>query len=90
MTETERVEQQALAREMEKPLPGQDQKPQSMQASGASSEVIQQYQSLILRLANLRQMDLDLVSKYAQKTEQTPASDELQRNRQIRPQTDQP
>jgi uncharacterized protein involved in exopolysaccharide biosynthesis len=86
--QTERAEQRAVLQEMEKPVPGQDKKLEEV-ASFSNSEVLQQYQTIIARLANLRQTDLELVSRYAQKTDQPEALDELRRTRQIRPQSDQ-
>ena len=85
--EAEEAEQQAMVREMEKPLQGRNVKPQDA-APGVNGEIIQQYQSIIARLAALRQLDLELVSKYAQKTEQPDALDEIKRTRQIRPKGD--
>jgi uncharacterized protein involved in exopolysaccharide biosynthesis/Mrp family chromosome partitioning ATPase len=82
---TEHAEQQALIREMEKPRPGQDL--QNAQASAANREIVQQYLSIVTRLASLRQTDLELVSRYTQKTEQPSVLDERDWTRQIRPQS---
>ena len=49
---TEHAEQQALLQEMGKPRPGQDL--QTAQASAANSEIVQQYLSIVTRLASLR------------------------------------
>ena len=86
--ETERAEQQAVLGEMDKPLPGQDVKSQNG-SSVASTEVLQQYQNIITRLASLRETDLDLISRYAQKTSKPSILDEIQRTRQVRSQADQ-
>ena len=75
-TATEHAEQQALLRELEIPPPGQEKKLQNARTAAANSEIVQQYLSLIARLADLRQTDLALVSKYAQKTDQQLALDE--------------
>jgi uncharacterized protein involved in exopolysaccharide biosynthesis len=84
--DTEHAEQQALLRELEKPLPGQDEKLQNAQTSAANSEVLQQYLSVIARLASLRQTDLELFSRYAQKVNQPLVPDEIELARQINPQ----
>jgi uncharacterized protein involved in exopolysaccharide biosynthesis/Mrp family chromosome partitioning ATPase len=85
---TEHAEQQALLLELERPRPGQDKNLQNAQTAAADTEIVQQYLSVIARLASLRQTDLELVSKYTQKTDSSPALDELERSRQIRPRTD--
>ena len=64
---TERAEQQALLLELERPLPGQDKNLQNARTSAANSEIVQQYLSLIARLADLRQTDLALVSRVLSK-----------------------
>ena len=84
--ETERAEQEAIIQEMDKPVPSQEKKSQDV-SSAADSEVVRQYQGIIARLASLRQTDLELVSRYAEKTEQLPALDEHERTRQVRPQS---
>jgi Mrp family chromosome partitioning ATPase len=63
---TEHAEQQALLLELERPRPGQDKNLQNARTSAANSEIVQQYLSLIARLASLRQADLELFSKYHQ------------------------
>ena len=86
--EAERAEQQAVLREMEKPLPGQEQKAQDVTIV-ANSDIVQQYQTIVARLATLRESDLELVSRYAQKTEQPEVLDEQERKREMRRQRDQ-
>ena len=73
---------------MEKPLPGQEQKAQNVTVV-ANSDVLQQYQTIVARLATLRESDLELVSRYAQKTEQPEVLDEQERKREMRRQRDQ-
>jgi polysaccharide biosynthesis transport protein len=73
---------------MEKPIPGHQKRQQATQV--VNNEVVQQYQTIIARLADLRHTDLDLVSKYGQKTDQPRMLDEIQRSRQVRSNTDQP
>ena len=82
-SEAERAEQQAVVLEMEKPLPGQEKELQGS-APVADSEVVQRYQTIVTQLAALRESDLELVSKYAQRTEQSDLLDEQNRRREIR------
>ena len=89
--ETERAQQLAVVQEMEKSFAGQNKKSQDAglksqdAASVANTEAVQQYHTIVARLANLRQTDLELVSRYAQKTESPESLDEQYRARQIRP-----
>lgn len=80
--EAQQAEQQALVRELEKSFPAQD-KNFVLSPPEVKSEVVQ-YQALVSRVANLRQMDLDLFSKYAQKPDKPEAIDESLRNRPVR------
>ena len=68
--ETEHAEQQALLRELEKPRPGQDKNLRNAQLPLQTVKSFSSIMSVIARLANLRQTDLELVSKYTQKTDQ--------------------
>ncbi len=86
--ETERAEQYAVLQELEKPGPRQETKAQEA-SPGPSNEVVQQYQTIVARLASLRQADLDLVTKYAVKTDQPEILDEVQRTREMRQRTNQ-
>ena len=79
--ETERAEQQAVLGEMEKPLPGQEQKAKEVTLV-ANSDIVRQYQAIVARLATLRGSDLELVSRYSQKTEQPEVLDEQERKRE--------
>ena len=86
--ETEYAEQQALLRELQKPSPGQASSPNTAKTSAVSGEVIQQYLSVIGRLASLRQADLELVSRYSQKLDQPLIIDEQERYRAVRPESE--
>ena len=81
--QTERAEKHAILQELEKPLPGQEQKPKETE-SVVSNEVVQQYQQIVSRLATLRQADLELVTKYKAKIDQPAILDEVERTRVIR------
>ena len=86
--EADRADQQAVLKEMEKPLPGRSKTAGS--TTVANNEIVQQYQSIIARLANLRQTDLELVSRYTQKTDGPKLLDEIQWTRQVYRRNDQP
>ena len=81
--QTERAEKHAILQELEKPLPGQEQKPKETERA-VSNEVLQQYQQIVSRLATLRQADLELVTKYAAKIDQPAILDEVERTREMR------
>ena len=83
--ETEYAEQQALLRELQKPPPSQDGSLNTAKTSAVSGELIQQYLSVIGRLASLRQADLELVSRYSQKVDPPLTIDEQERYRAVRP-----
>jgi uncharacterized protein involved in exopolysaccharide biosynthesis/Mrp family chromosome partitioning ATPase len=87
--ETEYAEQQALLQELQKPPPGQENNLKNAKTSAANLEVTQEYLSVIGRLASLRQTDLQLVSRYAEKLDQPFVIDEQERYRAVRPQTGQ-
>ena len=82
-SETEMAEQNAVLLELEKPLPGQEKKAPGS-AFIADDGIVQQYQTIVTQLATLRQSDLELVSRYAQKTEQPDLLDVHARSREMR------
>ena len=70
MAEADRAEQQARIEEMEKSSPAAGTNPEATPSGtptkGPSAAEIQQYQGLVTRLDGLRQIEMELVSKYIQ------------------------
>ena len=74
--ETGYAGQQALVRELEKSLAEQKKAQLTDKPAESNNEVVKQYQVLFARLAQLRQAELDHLSKYAQRAYYPEASEE--------------
>ncbi|HEY5814598.1 MAG TPA: Wzz/FepE/Etk N-terminal domain-containing protein [Terrimicrobiaceae bacterium] len=89
--QTEYSEQKAVIHELEKAVNVYDAKQVAEASPGAPGgqnyAAVQQYQALLERLRQLREIELGLLSRYAQNPQQRDSIAELQRARQIRGQS---
>jgi uncharacterized protein involved in exopolysaccharide biosynthesis/Mrp family chromosome partitioning ATPase len=85
--QTEYAGQSAFIKELEKSLAAQTKSLSSAKPADTSSEVVQQYRSLVTRLAEARQAELDYLTRYARKPTQSEIVAELDAPRKPRHQT---
>ncbi len=90
LAETAYAGQSALVQELEKSIAAQKKIPMTVKPLDTDNEVIQQYQALFSRLAQLRQTELNYLSKYAQKANKAEVPVERRLTPKFRFQTPEP